>query len=175
MRSFVHERLICLMPLSILSQRLPLCRLKNCLERKARPCNHSLVAAPRYAAPGRLRNASIPSAAIAANAAPAIKVAEGPTSSHSAPATTLASNIATPLTRLKIPNAVPRSIAGALSATSLESRPWVSPICSPHSAAPAKTCHGVAAIANTRSASTSIASAKNRSVTALRFAETQAG
>ena len=53
-------------------------------------------------------------------AAPARNVADGPTTSHSSPAITLASKSATPLARLKNPNAVPRSLIGAVSATSAE-------------------------------------------------------
>ena len=43
--------------------------------------------------------------------------------SHSAPATTLAASMATPLTRLNMPKAVPRNSAGAVSATSADEQP----------------------------------------------------
>src|SRR5450830_761881 len=74
--------------------------------------------------------------AIAVNAAPARNVALGPATSHRAPATTLAASMATPLTRLNTPKAVPRNSAGAVSATSAASSPCVRPICRPHSATP---------------------------------------
>ena len=48
-----------------------------------------------------------------ANTAPAMNVPDGPAWLHTTPAMTLANNSATPLTRLKTPNAVPRSVAGA--------------------------------------------------------------
>lgn len=53
--------------------------------------------------------------------------------------TALAINIAIPLTRLKTPNAVPRRLAGAVSATIVANNPCVIPICRPHSATPART------------------------------------
>jgi hypothetical protein len=55
---------------------------------------------------------------------------------HNDPAMTLASNNAPPLIRLKIPKAVPRRSAGAVSATSFESNPWVSAMCRPQKAEP---------------------------------------
>ena len=48
----------------------------------------------------------------------------------------LAASNAMPLTRLNMPKAVPRSSAGAVSATSAASSPCVRPICRPHSATP---------------------------------------
>lgn len=55
----------------------------------------------------------------------------GPAASHRAPATTLASRIATPETRLKNLNPVPRRSAGAASATSAAKTPCVKPMCGP--------------------------------------------
>ena len=63
----------------------------------------------------------------------------GPIACHSHPASALATSSATPLARLKTPNAVPRRSAGAVAATSAASSPCVSAMCSPHSAAPAST------------------------------------
>ena len=68
---------------------------------------------------------------IAAKAAPAMNVADGPTAVHNVPAITLARRSAPPATRLKIPNAAPRNLAGAVSATSFDNRPCVIPMCSP--------------------------------------------
>ena len=57
------------------------------------------------------------------NSAPAANVQAGPAYSHSSPATTLAASSATPLTRLNMPNPVPRKSAGAVWATMVASRP----------------------------------------------------
>ena len=48
-------------------------------------------------------------------------------------------DIAKPLARLKKPKAVPRRSAGAVSATMVASKPWVIPMCKPHSEIPAHT------------------------------------
>src|ERR1019366_2864996 len=68
--------------------------------------------------------------AITVNSAPARNVPSGPILSHNAPATMLAASVATPLTRLNTPNAVPRSSAGAVSATSAASSPCVNTMAS---------------------------------------------
>ena len=81
----------------------------------------------------------------------------GPITSHNAPATTLAASKATPLTRLNTPKAVPRNSAGAVSATSADSRPCVSPMCRPHSATPIITVGTLLPSASTRSATISSA------------------
>ena len=95
---------------------------------------------------------------------------------HNDPAMTLASNSAPPLTRLKIPKAVPRRSAGAVSATSFESNPWVNAMCRPQKAEPSNATPGEEAIANTISEMTSIPSPINRSVRAeIRSAAAPAG
>ena len=76
----------------------------------------------------RHRTKGSAASAIAVNAAPARNVPAGPAMSQSAPATTLATSIAMPLTRLNIPKAVPRNSSGAGSATSAESNPCVRPM-----------------------------------------------
>ena len=70
---------------------------------------------------------------------------------------TLASNMASPLTRLNTPKAVPRNCAGAVSATSADSSPCVSPMCRPQIATPIMTMTTLPPKASTRSATMSSA------------------
>ena len=91
-----------------------------------------------------------------------MNVAGAPNALHKDPAMTLASKRATPLTKLKIPKAVPRSPAGAVSATSFDSNPWVKAMCRPQNAAPRNTIQGEAATANTTSAVKGYGSALTR-------------
>jgi hypothetical protein len=93
--------------------------------------------------------------AIPAKTAPAVKVAAGPNSVHNQPAKALAASSAPPVIKLNIPNAVPRRSAGAASTTRVESKPCVAPMWRPQSTTPTKTCHAVAAVANTMSAAIS--------------------
>ena len=103
----------------------------------------------------RLKEASKAMAATAAKAAPARNVADAPRELHREPAMTLANRSAMPLTRLNIPKPVPHNSAGAVSATSLDSRPCVKAMCNPHSAAPTKTTSGDTAKARIISAAMS--------------------
>src|ERR1035437_423714 len=93
-------------------------------------------------------------AATAANPAPVAKVTVEPKCAHRAPASELAAKSATPVSKLKMPNAVPRRSAGAVSATKAERRPWERPIYPPHKATPAKRPSKPGANANKRSAAT---------------------
>ena len=68
-----------------------------------------------------------------------VKVEAEPTRSHSMPAPRLASSSATPLTKLNMPNAVPRRCAGAVCVTIAANSPCVMPMCTPHSATPNST------------------------------------
>ena len=76
---------------------------------------------------------------------------------HKPPAMTLANKHRHPLTRLNTPKAVPRRCAGAVSATSVDSRPCVKPMCRPQNATPIITTATMPANASTRSATISSA------------------
>ena len=91
---------------------------------------------------------------MAASAAPPRNTAPDPSRDHTSPAAELPTSTASPDTRLNAPKAVPRSAAGARSATIAASRPWLSPMCSPHSVTPTATPANPGASASTRSATT---------------------
>ena len=69
-----------------------------------------------------------PAKAASANTPPPRNVAAGPNVDQSTPASTLAASSVRPVARLKTPNAVPRSLSGAVSATSAAMIPWVRPM-----------------------------------------------
>ena len=60
--------------------------------------------------------------------------------------------MATPLTRLNRPKAVPRKSAGAVSATMVANKPCVMPMCTPHKATPINRLTQSVLTANTASA-----------------------
>ena len=124
----------------------------------------------RFALRGAVRGAKAHmTIGAATSAAPVKNVAGAPKRSHSDPAMTLDSRIATPLRRLNTPKAVPRSVSGAVSATIVARTPCVKPICRPHSAAPPKTVAADASMpSNTsaeRSSTSPMASGTRRSST----------
>ena len=125
------------------SMALPMARASTC----ALPQRSARDVQPRTRAVASERR----STRCAANAAPAIERGRGPDALPQPPGERARDSSATPHTRLKTPNAVPRRSAGAAAATSAASSPCVEPMCRPHSAAPASTPAALAASASTRS------------------------